>query len=57
MKEVQRMVREDIMKAYRLFKDDISKYIFENRLLYSFTGDFKFIGNVVCTTYIGKTVY
>lgn len=57
MKEVQRMVREDIMKAYRLFKDDISKYIFENRLLYSFTGDFKFIGNVVCTTDSGKTVY
>ena len=57
MKKVQSIAQEDIMKAYQLLEDDMSKYIFENRLLYSFTGDFKFIGNVVCTIDSCKRIY
>ena len=46
-----------IRRIYNLLGDDISRYIFENRLMYSLTGDMEFIRNVVCTIGKGKEIY
>lgn len=46
-----------IKKIYSLIEDDVSKEIFENRLMYSLTGDARFIRNVVSTMDIGKSMY
>lgn len=46
-----------IKKIYDLMGDDLSKYIFENRLMYSLTEDKKFIRNVVCTIEKGNEIY
>ncbi|MCI8466447.1 MAG: FkbM family methyltransferase [Lachnospiraceae bacterium] len=48
---------DQIKEIYHLLGDDISKYIFENRLLYSLTEDVKFIRNIACTTKPGKRLY
>lgn len=39
------------------FKDDVSKQIFMNRLMFSSTGDYTYIKNVVLTTESGKKIY
>lgn len=48
---------DKIREIYGLLGDDLSKEIYENRLMYSLTGDMKFIRNVVCTIDIGKEIY
>lgn len=48
---------EQIKKIYDLLSDDTSKDIFANRLMYSLTGDVKYIRNVVCTIDKGKEIY
>lgn len=53
-KEVSLIV-DSSNKIYGKFGDRLSKYIFENRLLWSFTGNTDFIQNVICTTDEGKT--
>lgn len=54
MKEMQANKIESI---YKLLGDDLSKYIFENRLMFSLTSDVKFIRNVVCTIDICREIY
>lgn len=53
MEQFQRQIKE----IYDLLGDEISKCIFENRLMYSLTQDKKFIRNTVCTRQQGKRVY
>lgn len=48
---------EEVKEIYDLIGDDISRHIFENRLMYSLTGDMKFIRNVVCTIPKGWEIY
>lgn len=48
---------DKIREIYGLLGDDLSKEIYENRLMYSLTGDMKFIRNVVCTIDIGRETY
>ncbi|MCM1182642.1 MAG: FkbM family methyltransferase [Roseburia sp.] len=48
---------ETVKKIYSLLGDETSKYIFENRLLYSLTEDKKFVRNVVCTIDKGREIY
>lgn len=50
-------IREDIAKIYNALSDDETKYIFANRLLFSFTNDEKYIENVIKTTVEGKEFY
>ena len=51
------MQEDKIKKVYGLFDEEKSKYIYENRIMYSLTGAKKFIRNVVCTTQIGYELY
>jgi len=51
------MKEERIRKIYSLFGDKISKDIFGNRVLYSLTGDTKYIRNIVCTLEKSKEMY
>lgn len=46
-----------VAKINSRLKDDISKEIFMNRLLFSMTEDYTYIKNVVLTTYTGKRIY
>lgn len=48
---------QKINDVYWHLGDELSKYIYSNRLLYSITGDMKYIRNVVCTNNIGKEIY
>lgn len=50
-------LNSDIKKVYDLLGDDISKYIFEKRLMYSMTADMKFIRDIVSTIEGEKNVY
>lgn len=54
MKQVQ---ISNIKEIYNLLGDDLSKYIFENRLMFSLTEDLMFIRNIVCTIKTGKEIY
>lgn len=47
----------NIKEIYSLIKDDTSKTVFENRMMYSLTGDMRFIRKAVCTVNIGKKIY
>lgn len=51
------MEQEKIKEIYPLLGDDISRYIFENRLMHTLTGDAKFIRNVICTIEKGLEIY
>lgn len=51
------MEQEKIKEIYPLLGDDISKYIFENRLMHTLTEDTKFIRNVICTIEKGLEIY
>lgn len=51
------MQENHIKEIYELLQDDISRYIFENRLLYSLTEDSKYMRNIVCTICEGKEIY
>lgn len=46
-----------IKEIYNLLGDNISKNVFENRLMYSLTEDMGFIRNVVCTIEKGSEIY
>ena len=48
---------EEIEKIYSLLGDETSKDVFTNRLMYSLTGDMKFIRNAVCTIPKGREIY
>ncbi len=48
---------DTIKEIYNLLCDDISRSVFENRLMYSLTEDTKFIRNVVCTIEKGQEIY
>ncbi|MDE6744087.1 MAG: FkbM family methyltransferase [Lachnospiraceae bacterium] len=51
-------IRENqIEKIYHLLQDDLSKYIFENRLMFSLTKDTKFMKNVVYTIKEAREIY
>lgn len=54
---MKRLQMEEIREIYNLFSDDLSKYIFENRLMYSLTMDTKFMRNVVRTVDRAKEIY
>lgn len=45
---------ETIIEIYKNLEDEQSKYIFKNRLLYSISGEAKYIKNIVNTTDYGK---
>lgn len=45
---------EEIERIYEKIEDDDSRYIFENRFLYSFTGDYEYIRRIVMNTAAGK---
>ncbi len=51
------MEPDKIKTVYQLLGDDLSREVYENRLLYSLTGDMKFVRNVVCTIPSGKEMY
>lgn len=46
-----------IKDIYLKFGDELSKYIFSNRLMYSLTGDMGYIRNLVCTNKFCKEIY
>lgn len=46
-----------IKEIYNLLEDDLSKYIFENRLMFSLTEDMLFIRNIVCTRDVCRELY
>ncbi len=46
-----------ISQIYNRIKDEQSQYIFENRIMYSLTGDFKYIRKIVLRTLKGKELY
>lgn len=48
---------EEIRTIYGLLQDDISKEIWGGRMLYSLTGDMRYIRKVVCTTEAGGKAY
>jgi len=48
---------DEIKEIYHLLEDDLSEYIFENRLMYSLTEDMKYLRNIVCTIEKGKEIY
>lgn len=43
-------------EIYKRLQDEISKEIFENRILYSLTGDMKKLHNVIFSTVEGKYI-
>lgn len=45
---------EEIGRIYEKIEDDVSRHIFENRLLYSLTGDYGYIGKIVSHTEPGR---
>lgn len=47
----------NIKKIFSLLEDDVSKSVFENRLMYSLTGEVRFIRNIVSTIDIGNLIY
>lgn len=49
MDRVDKMKINEVKKIYRLMNDDLSKFIFENRLMFSLTEDAKFMRNIVFT--------
>lgn len=51
--EIKNLIRIS-KNIFAKMQDCISKYIFEQRLLYSFTGNNEFIQNVIMTTDEGK---
>lgn len=51
------MEEKRIREIYSLLGDNISKDIFGNRVLYSLTGDTKYIRNIVCTLEKSKEMY
>ncbi len=46
--------QESIKRIYEHLGDDESRYVFQNRLMYSLTGDFSFLSRVIGTTPEGK---
>lgn len=51
------IMENQIEKIYHLLQDDLSKYIFENRLMFSLTKDTKFMKNVVYTIKEAREIY
>ncbi len=51
------MEEKRIREMYSLLGDDISKDIFGNQVLYSLTGDTRYIRNIVCSIEIGRKIY
>jgi len=49
--------REKINEIYQCFEDDLSKEIFADRMMYSLTGDYKYIMKLICRIEEGKEVY
>ena len=49
--------KDGIKKIYDALIDDESRYLFENRLMFSFTGDDRYIDNVIKTTPEGREVF
>lgn len=47
---------DDIKQIYWKIGDSYSRNIFENRLLYSFTGDYGYIGKILGNTWTGKNI-
>ena len=46
--------QESIKRIYEHLGDDEARYVFQNRLMYSLTGDFSFLRRVIGTTPEGK---
>lgn len=47
----------EINNIYAHMGDELSKYIYSNRLMFSLTGDCRYIRNIICTNRIGKEIY
>ena len=47
---------EDIRYIYERIGDDYSREVFSNRLMYSLTGDYEYIGRILANTETGKSV-
>lgn len=54
---MQEQFQEKINNIYYKLMDNLSKEIFTDRLMYSLTGDYRYIVNVVCKTDEGREVY
>lgn len=50
-------IQESVCVINNNLKDDLSKYIFMNRVMFSTTGDYSYIKNIVLTTDTGRKVY
>lgn len=50
-------LQSNVKKIYGLLGDELSKYIFEERIMYSLIGDMKYIRNIVSTMEAGKKFY
>lgn len=51
-----RITIEDIKQIYWKMGDSRSRNIFENRLMYSLTGDYKYIGKIIAKTEAAKNI-
>lgn len=49
--------KQRIEEIYNLLQDDTSKQLYACRLLYSLTGDMKYLLDVICSTDFGKNAY
>ena len=47
----------EINSIYAHMGDDLSKYVYSNRLIFSLIGDWRYIRNIICTNRIGKEIY
>lgn len=54
---MQQLQISKVKEIYGLFADETSKYIFENRLMYSMTDDSSFMRNVVYTMEEARIIY
>lgn len=50
----EKVSSEDIRNIYKKIEDEDSRYIFENRFMYSLTGDYGYIRKIIMNTAAGK---
>ena len=51
---MEKILSEDIRSIYEKIENEDSKYVFENRFMYSLTGDYEYIRRIVMNTATGK---
>ncbi len=50
----EKVSSKDIRNIYEKIEDEDSRYIFENRLMYSLTGDYEYMRRIIMNTAAGK---